>query len=562
MGGGDIKNKSITYKFFFLYIPVGLIPLILLTTIFISVHQSTFMRTSESRFNDNLNLINSQIEYYIRDVEMCANMTAVSISEYESKQLEHTNELVRKRELLNILNQNVILFPWVDSIYYYDNHHDSFYSTTGLENKNNDTAVFDIFGEKLEQSSGQGLWSFDNDNFVMSKKVIHVESGKTLGYVFLTMPENILSEIYNQGNLSDVNYYLLTTSGFVLSSNQKEDLGKKSRYYEVLEENVTYSIDRPVKSFYKKSTNNWFLVGEITVDSFMADIKFTKNILMLTSFVCILLSIIMSERLIKWIIKPINKLKYKVTNLADGDLESSFLIGYDDEIGLFAKALENMRVCINELMNKVKDEQEEKREYELALIQEQIKPHFLYNTLDAIYILCRMRDHRRAERMTKALADFYRHSLSGGQEIITIGEELECVRHYLEIQKFRYDQLLTYSFEVDDETLSYLIPKLTLQPIVENALYHGIKEKDSGGHITIKSYLTPEGASITIWDDGVGMNQHSIDEIFGGDKNRFGLQSIFKRLTLFNDGKSKIDINSEVNEFTEVTVSLNNRNQC
>lgn len=209
------------------------------------------------------------------------------------------------------------------------------------------------------------------------------------------------------------------------------------------------------------------------------------------------------------------------------------------EITTLSNSLEKMRQRINHLLKQVELEQEAKRQIEVALLQEQIHPHFLYNTLYSIIQLCELKKTEKASEMLTALATFYRIGLNRGENIITVEEELRHVKNYLFIQHFRYSDLFDYTIDCDTEILKCRIPKMSLQPLVENAIYHGIKQKHDFGNICILGgTYDGENAYLEVHDDGPGMDEAHLkkiqsclrDGISGEDTVSFGLKNVDSRI--------------------------------
>lgn len=209
------------------------------------------------------------------------------------------------------------------------------------------------------------------------------------------------------------------------------------------------------------------------------------------------------------------------------------------EITTLSNSLEKMRQRINHLLKQVELEQEAKRQIEVALLQEQIHPHFLYNTLYAIIQLCELKKPEKASEMLTALATFYRIGLNRGENIITVEEELKHVKNYLFIQHFRYSDLFDYTIDCDTEILKCRIPKMSLQPLVENAIYHGIKQKHDFGNICILGgTYDGENAYLEVHDDGPGMDEVQLkkiqsclrDGISGENTVSFGLKNVDSRI--------------------------------
>ena len=244
-----------------------------------------------------------------------------------------------------------------------------------------------------------------------------------------------------------------------------------------------------------------------------------------------------------------------------GDFSAVYDTDAQDEVGILAQAFKKMSERIQGLLKAVEEEQEQKRKYEFALIQTQIQPHFLYNTLDLIYIMCESNLAHEGAAVTKALADFYRISLSGGREIITIEEELKHIENYLYIQRARYADIMNFEIDCSPVVMDYKIVKLTLQPLIENAIYHGLKMKEGGGMIKVEGWAEEDEIFLSISDNGVGMNPIRIQELLEQEEEdensgHFGLMSVRRRLQLYYGNAAAIYIDSEEGTGTKITVKI------
>ena len=200
-----------------------------------------------------------------------------------------------------------------------------------------------------------------------------------------------------------------------------------------------------------------------------------------------LLVFIGSVFIARMITTPIKKLIKSMKNVEKGEFKKVDITAGNDEIGKLRDGYNIMISEIQILINKVVEDQKIKRKAELDVLQAQIKPHFLYNTFDAISSLALMGRNDEVYKVMKALGSYYRISLSKGSEVITIGEEIEVVKNYLTIQQVRYGDIFTVSYDIDEVAKKFNILKLILQPIVENAIYHGIKPKGEKGNINISA---------------------------------------------------------------------------
>ncbi|WP_105617662.1 sensor histidine kinase [Vallitalea okinawensis] len=267
---------------------------------------------------------------------------------------------------------------------------------------------------------------------------------------------------------------------------------------------------------------------------------------------------LLNSRLLSHVItNPLKELTKSAKKIGEGQFDLKVKQDRYDEIGILSKAFNKMTYKIDELIKDVKSEQKKKREYEMALIQEQIKPHFLYNCLDVIYTLCELERVNEASEATKALADYYRVTLSNGKDIITLGEEFKNVEDYLALQAIRYSDVFTYTIHVDEKIKSYRIVKLTLQPLVENAIYHGLKPRGRQGQIWIHGSIVGQEIYIEVRDNGVGMSEDRVQELMGNrNDTNFGLYNVQDRIGLFFGQGYGLEILSQENEGTTVKIRL------
>ena len=208
-------------------------------------------------------------------------------------------------------------------------------------------------------------------------------------------------------------------------------------------------------------------------------------------------------------------------------------------------------------------EQKQLRKAEFEILQAQINPHFLYNTLDAIVWSAEAGNQKQVVKMVGSLSDFFRSSLNKGKEIVMVREELQHVRSYLEIQQIRYQDILSYNIDVPESLYNYGIPKITIQPVVENALYHGIKNRRGGGTITVSGYENETDYYIEVEDDGMGMTQERLDEVRGSlsgngneDGKIYGLYNVNERIRLEYGEDYGLHIESAYGEGSVISIHL------
>lgn len=211
---------------------------------------------------------------------------------------------------------------------------------------------------------------------------------------------------------------------------------------------------------------------------------------------------------------------------------------------------------IKALFEALKHEQRTKRKAELKVLQAQIKPHFLYNTFDSVCALALMEDHDAVYKVMSSLGQFYKLSLSKGKELITLREEIQILKHYLAIQSYRYPDLFSVTYKIDESVLSQPMLKLMLQPLVENALYHGLKPKVGSGNILIEVAVEDEWIKIRVQDDGIGMTQQVLHKVLYGKEKGFGLAGTIERLKLYTGDDQVVKVESQEGVGTSLRIRV------
>ena len=263
------------------------------------------------------------------------------------------------------------------------------------------------------------------------------------------------------------------------------------------------------------------------------------------------------------IIQPISQLNQATEKIAQGDFNARAQADSDDEVAELAVSFNKMAGSMQSLIDKVKEDERKMRKADLRLLQEQIQPHFLYNTLDTIVWLIESNEPDEAVTMVVTLSDFFREILSKGKEFISIKEEEKHISSYLQIQEMRYRDILEYDIQLDQVIYKYQILKLTLQPVVENALYHGIKYKRAKGCIHIHGEKEGDIIRLTVRDDGVGMDEEELEQLrqqiekpCQETEKGFGLANVNERIHMYFGPEYGMKIQSQKGKGTTVEIVI------
>lgn len=298
---------------------------------------------------------------------------------------------------------------------------------------------------------------------------------------------------------------------------------------------------------------------ENTRQTFQTSILIVATVAVLTLF--------LSNLTLQKLVQPIRKLCEASKRVAKGDFTVRNKVESKDEIAVLIDNFNDMTAEIGHLIDRIKEEESHLRLMETKLLQAQINPHFLYNTLDTIVWLAEAGQDEQVVKMITHLSEFFRTTLSKGKDYITLEEEKRHVESYLQIQQFRYQDIMDYKICMDQEILDYTVPKLTLQPLVENALYHGIKNKRGGGIITIEGKKKGNRIELKVIDTGKGMTEQELAGLrryiagYGRDADRgFGLANVNQRIHHYYGEEYGIFFESEENVGTEAVIIIPAKN--
>lgn len=308
----------------------------------------------------------------------------------------------------------------------------------------------------------------------------------------------------------------------------------------------------------------WRIVGVIPLSESLKVVSDLQTVTVIIAMVTLFFAFIASWFFTNSIVRPVGKLRSLMRKVEEGELNLRFPGRTNDEIGQLGNSFNKMVEEIENLINMVYMEQKEKREAELKALQAQIKPHFLYNTLDTIQWMAQDHDAQDIVELVVALTNLFRIGLSKGNEIIPLTEELQHVESYLVIQMARYEDKLDYEILVSDEIKRYRVLKIILQPLVENAIYHGIKTKSGTGKIVIHGFKDGNGLRLIVEDDGVGLPEDKLIQLREdmrftrqtGREQGYGLFNVNERIKLSHGPEYGISINSVPGQGTVVEVRL------
>ena len=418
------------------------------------------------------------------------------------------------------------------------------------------------------------------DGYISAPHVVSLFEGEYPWVITMTSPLNVEGECWIALDISCTNIssyindvgigqrgycFLLDSDGNIVYHPQQQLIysNLKSENIELIaslpdgthvEENVIYSIET-------LNGSHWRVVGVSFVQELITDSLWELGrIIIFVGLLILIVMAVISFILSKVVSRPIRTFAEEMEQFEQNTADFTYEpVGGVREVRILSESFSHMVKKLQDLMGTIKDEQQNLRKTELRALQAQINPHFLYNTLDSISWMTERGKKDEVVEMVNALATLFRISISKGHELIPIRNEIQHAESYLQIQSYRYKNQFSYEFNVEADCLDYLCNKITLQPIIENAIYHGINGLVDGGRITITVKSQDDNIVMTVEDNGNGMTDEQIETIMNkdrSDKTGIGIKNVNDRLKIYFGNEYGITIHSELDEGTKVIILM------
>lgn len=421
-------------------------------------------------------------------------------------------------------------------------------------------------GNYVIKAGTRGAFRSNIGEMVSFVRVINdINTQKPIGILAINLPSRFFEQAYEGLSGETSHFALYDTSGRLICKDNESTFSSLNP--ENLLQNTREETD---KLFYKSiftcdtlGDSHFILASRLEVrilDGLPAKLLVA---LIIGAFILLAFMWLINTYIAKNVIYPIQRLVDSMAEVQNGWLHRVSMNVNDDEIGLLKNSYNAMLIEINQLIEELLQKEKTLRMAELDALQEQMKPHFLYNTLDMIRYMALENRTDEVYNMLETLGNFYRRFLSKGSTDLSLGEEIEIVKSYLTLQRTRFEDIFTDEYEIEEGLYSIRVPRLILQPLVENSIYHGIRPKGEHGVIRVTVKRQEDFLFLSIYDNGIGMSAHQRELLFSGkDSRSFGFQGTIERIRYYYKTEDVFEIHSTEGEYCEIILKLPLSNGC
>lgn len=573
-----IYNRSIRNSIFIYFTITSLIAVLLIV---ISIYSRLSSQLSDTVKQENISFVNrvgSSMEVYLRNIMKLSdtiyygiiknvNLSEESINEEMTLLYNNNKDKVLNIALISKEGEPVSVVPAARFRKNFDVSQEEWF--VNALNKTENIHFTRPHVQKLFEKGSNGYrWVIS-----MSRAVEITNGGSTEQAVLLIdMVYQGLDSVLDEVSLGNGGYiYLMDSMGEIIwhpkfeliaSGRVKENNLIATTYSDGSIEEEFNNIARTVV-IKTVGYTGWKLVGVIKGTGISLNTIKTRLFIVFVIFLIIFIVVLINSYISFRVTDPIRELEKSVKKLEEGNLDADIYMGGSYEIQHLGKSVQDMKYRIKGLMQDIVTEHEEKRKSEFDSLQAQINPHFLYNTLDIIVWQIENEKQSEAVHTVTALARFFRLSLGKGRNIVTVKAEIDHVKNYLMIQHMRFKNKFDYEFEIAEDVLELSSLKLMLQPMVENAIYHGMEFMDGDGLIKIKAWREADELYLSVTDNGLGMTEDKVSLVLEGKSNSgngrgsgIGVKNVNERIKLYFGEDYGLKIDSEPDVGTTIIIHL------
>lgn len=569
-----VRFFSLQYKILIFSLILILIPLLTVGIIsYIKSSEIITKKVSASNLN-TVRQIGSNIEFVIQDVHDSSLYLLQNneIRNFMSSSSDKVPDDAQKNRIYQSLMYLLASKKYVHSIYIQG------FNGVTIDTRSAFNQIDDATIKKASELKGRYIWTtgeltnydYTKTNVFSLIRVMNDVNNITHSFAVLkiNISENAITNIYKNELINEYSQFLIVNSQdkiishFSKNGQEVPALGEvindsirknKDGYYQLKIGGQSYLV-----TFYNIDSVNWKLINLVPLKELLKENIVIQEVMLyviIGSFiVCAIFALLFSVK----ILGPLKHFRVLMKELENENFDVSFDVKGNDEIAMLGKSFNKMSSRLKELMNQIYFVRIKQREAELAALQAQINPHFLYNTLDTIYWLSRIENAFETSKLVEALSKLFRLSLNSGNEFTTVRDEVSNLQNYIIIQQKRYEDMISFTIDVSEDVKNCKVVKLILQPMVENAIYHGLEKKGEKGTITVSIYRRNSILVYEINDDGNGSDEVEVSQLLqkvGKDNRGFGIKNVNDRIKLYYGNDYGLEFHSSPGIGTKVIIT-------
>ncbi len=572
-----IFNQKISVKITFLYFCLLIITLSLSSMIYTKIFSSITLQKVNQAAMQTLYLIDTNIDSLFENINNYSKMI-LSNEVIRDALNNKTNyyDINTAGKVEKVLRGFEEAMPQISSIYIYDNYGRRYYVEKLALKRDRfksiqevswfDTLLDYAGGYLLKYNSGNLFEPVDNENYVSHVRIINdIQTMEIIGVLVINITDDAIKKSFEKIiDRYDTDIAVFDEDNQPIVSFKKRSVSDLVNLREVFDYPPKLSASKADMQKYLLSGHvmekyNWKIVSAMKFDELSQDTGVFRIVTLIIIVFTGIILFIGSLTISRMIAVPAIKLLKSMKKIEKGEFVKIEAIKRNDEMGKLVHGFNIMIEEIQSLIRRIIKNQKDIRHAELQALQAQIKPHFLYNTFDVISSLALDGENRKIYAVIKSLGNYYRTSLSKGSEVITLKQEVDIVKNYLIIQQVRYGEIFIADFNIDERAEDFKVLKLILQPLVENALYHGIKPMGYGGIIRISTQYNGDKVVVHVEDNGVGMSGNDIERILldsSEERKSFGLKTTLERIGIFYGISNFYKIESKKGIGTTITIEI------
>ena len=545
-----IKFRSVKHKVMLAFVILSAVLIVLQVSVFQHWINTIILQQAEDHFQETVRQIGKRVELEYQQID--ADVRGIRNNQVIKNYLKdlkrnHVNYQVAKyqiaRQILRLPNLETI-----DNIYIFPIDHppmNLFYTKAVLEADSQTKQLM-----TADQDPPDVVWSLNPDTRNVSMEMPMYDQNERLGLLRVDLNENVHRQLSDAKLGKSGSLYLIDHHHTILFAKDRRRVGQKdATLKEISGVSVTYTLDY----------QGWKLTGVVSNAELLNQVKQINRIMLSMELLVLAFLFLLAMVILRLILKPLHKIMRGMESVQQGKLDVTVENFGNDEFSVIVRHFNDMVERVNHLLQTIYYQQHNYRKAKMANLLSKLNPHFLYNTLDMIYWKSVMKDEEEIGGMILSLSKILRYSISHNDEFVAVAEDMEQLENYLMIQRMRFEDKLQYSLGIDPDIADLKIPKLLIQPLVENAIKYAFEDLSFGGTIAVRAYAKEDDLIFEVEDNGAGMPEEKVRSLLSPNPDKpggLGIPLVQQRIKYWYGKDCGLSIDSRPGRGTRIAIKL------